>query len=57
MSQKLGLKLGSLKMKAIDDAKLTHFSRAMQVDTFSKVQEDTKRSQRNVEVARKFIAR
>jgi hypothetical protein len=57
MPQNQGLQLGKVKMRAIDDAQLTHFSRTMQVETFTKVREDTKRSQRNVEAARKFVAR
>ena len=57
MTQKTELQLGRLTMKAIDSAQLTHFSRTIQVETFAKVREDTKRSQRNVEVARRFVAR
>ena len=57
MPQNRGLQLGNVKMRAIDDVQLTHFSRTMQVETFTKVREDTKRSQRNVEAARKFVAR
>jgi len=57
MPQNQGLQLGKVKMRAIDDVQLTHFSRTMQVETFTKVREDTKRSQRNVEAARKFVAR
>jgi hypothetical protein len=48
---------GRLQLKTIDSRELASFSRNMKVSTFVKVKEDVKRSQKNVERARKLIAR